>query len=92
MFSILIGIGLASGFFGLLNHSKSKNLNVSWWQWTLTIIWLAYTGFVLKMIEGFIDESAMKAALVLGGIFGFVSIIGAVLLSRFVFLKSTNHE
>ncbi|MEA1875593.1 MAG: hypothetical protein U9N86_01900 [Bacteroidota bacterium] len=92
MISILIGIGMASGFFGLYNYSRSKNLKVSWWQWMITIIWLAYTGFVLKMFEGFIDENAVKAALVLGSIFGFVSIIGGVLLSRFVFFKSQHHE
>ena len=92
MISILIGIGLASGLFGLHNYSKSKNLKVSWWQWMITIFWFAYTGFIMKMVEGFIDENAMKAALVLGSIFGFISIIGGVLLSRFVFFKSKHNE
>ena len=51
---LLIGIGMASGFFGLHNYSRSKNLKISWWQWMITIIWLAYTGFVLKMILCFL--------------------------------------
>ena len=92
MFSIIIGICLAIGFVGLYNRAKSKNLKISWWQWAVTIIWLLCTGFVLKLIEGFIIEGALRAALVMGGIFGFLSIVAAVLLFRFVFFKSLSHE
>ncbi len=92
MIGVLIGIVMGATFLILLNYSKKRKLELKWWAWTLTGIWFIYTGFVLKMAEGFIAEHAFRAALVMTAIFGFVSIIGGVILSRFVFFKSKGHE
>ena len=92
MIGTLIGIVMGAAFLILLNYSKKQHLELKWWAWALTIIWFLYTGFVLKLIEGFILENTPRAALVMGSIFGFVSIVGGVLLSRFVFFKSERHD
>lgn len=92
MIGIVIGIAMGVVFTILYNYSKRKKLDVKWWGWTLTILWLGYTGFVIKMAESFIVEGAFRAALVMAAIFGFVSIIGGVLLSRFIFSKAKNND
>ena len=92
MTGMLIGIVMGAMFLTLFNHSKKHSLVIKWWAWALTIIWFIYSGFVLKMAESFIVEGAIQAALVMTAIFGFISIVGAVLLARFVFSKSKSHE
>ncbi len=92
MLNILLGIILTTGFFGLYTLSKNRKLILHWWQWLLTIIWLCYTGFAIKLIEGFLSEGAAKAALVMGIIFGFLAVLAGVVLFRFVFLKPQSHD
>lgn len=85
MIHILIGAAAMAGLLFLVDYSRKKKINVRWWQWLITIPCFIYSVFVAEMIVAFLDESAGKAALVMGLIFGFVAIIWAVLLARFVF-------
>jgi hypothetical protein len=48
---------------------------------------LVYTGFVLEVIISFLEEGAARAALVMGLALGFIAIVWAVLLGRFVFAR-----
>ncbi len=69
----------------MILHARKKQFQVSWWQWILTILGLLYSGFVLEVIVSFLEEGAARAALVMGLALGFIAIVWAVLLGRFVF-------
>ncbi len=90
MFDIIIGIVIAIGFIFYINHLKTKNNILKWWHWIVIILWFFYSAFVIKMIESFIAEGAPKAALIMGLIFGFISILWAVLFNRIVIPKQKN--
>jgi len=85
MAHIVIGALLTATFIFLVLHARKKQMRISWWQWMLTILELVYTGFVLEVIISFLDEGTERAALVMGLILGFIAIVWAVLLGRFVF-------
>ncbi len=84
MFGILIGILVSIGFVIFLNFKKSENISLKWWNWIIVIAWFLYDVFLLKMIESFILENALKAALVMGLFFGFIALIWAILVFRFM--------
>ena len=85
MAHILIGAMLTAALIFLVLFARKKQMRISWWQWVLAILDLVYTGFVLEVIVSFLDEGAERAALVMGLILGFIAIVWAVLLGRFVF-------
>lgn len=85
MAHIIIGAMLTAALIFLVLHSRKKQMRISWWKWVLTMLELVYTGFVLEVIISFLEEEAGKAALVMGLILGFIAIVWAVLLGRFVF-------
>ena len=82
---LLIGIISTLLFWIVIRYSVKNHLSISKWQWLLTLIEIAFIIFVLELIAGFIEEGSLKATLVMGSLFGFIAIIGAVLLGRFVF-------
>ena len=87
MAHMFIGALLTAALISLVIHARRKKLPVTWWKWTLTILGLLYAGFVLEVIVSFLDEGSARAALVMGLILGFVAIVWAVLLGRFVFAR-----
>jgi hypothetical protein len=87
MAHLIIGAFLTAVFILLILHARKNRLRISWWQWVLTMLGLLYTGFVLEVIVSFLEEGAERAALVMGLILGFIAIVGAVLLGRFVFAR-----
>ncbi len=89
MAHLIIGVLLTVIFVLLILHARKKHLRINFWQWILTILWLVYAGFVLEVIVSFLEEGAERAALVMGLILGFVAIVWAVLLGRFVFARKT---
>ncbi len=94
MLGIIIGIVLSLGFIKLVDLLKSKNIKLIWWQWIIVVFWFLYCAFLIMMIESFINESALKAALIMGLIFGFIAVVWAVLVVRFIFKyqKSKNEQ
>jgi hypothetical protein len=90
MAHLIIGALLTACFISLILHARKKQLRISWWKWILTILALLYTGFVLEVIVSFLEEGAERAALVIGLILGFIAVLWAVLLGRFVF--ATKHK
>jgi len=90
MAHLIIGATLTAVFISLILHARKKNLRITWWQWLLTIVGLLYAGFVLEAIVSFLEEGAERAALVMGLLLGFIAIVWAVLLGRFVFTKKSN--
>ena len=89
MVHLIIGSILTTLFIFLILHARKKQFLVSWWQWMLTILGLLYAGFVLEVIVSFLEEGAERAALVMGLALGFIAIVWAVLLSRFVFSRKS---
>ncbi len=73
----------------MILHARKKQFQVSWWQWILTILGLLYAGFVLEVIVSFLEEGAARAALVMGLALGFIAVVWAVLLGRFVFIRKS---
>jgi len=89
MVHLIIGSILTTLFIFLILHARKKQFLVSWWQWMLTILGLLYAGFVLEVIVSFLEEGAERAALVMGLALGFIAIVWAVLLGRFVFVRKS---
>jgi hypothetical protein len=87
MAHMIIGAVLTAILIFLILHARKKSLHIAWWQWMLTILELVYSGFVLEVIVSFLEEGAARAALVMGLILGFIAIVWAVLLARFVFAR-----
>jgi hypothetical protein len=87
MAHMIIGAALTAILVFLILHARKKSLYIAWWQWMLTILGLVYSGFVLEVIISFLEEGAVRAALVMGLILGFIAIVWAVLLGRFVFTR-----
>ena len=85
MAHLIIGSLLTALFISLILYARKNQLRIAWWQWLLTTLGLLYAGFVLEVIVSFLEEGAARAALVMGLILGFIAILWAVLLGRFVF-------
>ena len=89
MAELSVGAVVAVGLYAVIHYAAGKNLAVKWWQWLLTIIGFLYLAFVLEVIVSFLREGSPKAAMVNGAILGFVAVVWAVLLGRFVFARRT---
>jgi hypothetical protein len=87
MIHIMIGALMMLGFILLVNNVRRRGLSISWWQWGLTVLAFVYGVFVCEMVVSFLQEGAERAALVMGVILGFVAVVWAVLLARFVFTR-----
>ena len=87
MIHIVVGALMMLGFTLLVNSVRRRGLSISWWQWVLTVLTFSYGVFVCEMIISFLQEGAGRAALVMGVILGFLAVLWAVLLARFVFTR-----
>jgi len=83
----LIGVIITVIFFLTLNYVYKHSLKVSWWQWLITLLGLAYTTFVFAIIVEFLAEGSIKGAVVMGTLMGLIAIVWAVMLKRFVFVR-----
>ncbi len=89
MIHILIGAVTTALLIRIIQWTKKRNLALKWWQWLPVVLEYAYVIFVLEVIAGFIEEGAVKGALVMGTIMGFLALIAGFLLARLVFLRKT---
>ena len=87
MIHIVIGALAMAVLLLLVNHTRKHEKTVRWWQWLPTILGILYAVFVLELVVGFLDEGALRAALVMGLITGLPAVIWGVLLGRFVFVR-----
>jgi len=88
MLNLILGALAAAGLFLLINYTRQKKMKLVWWQWSLTILVMLYTVFVLEVIAGFLAEGATQAALVMGLVTGILAVIAWVLLARFALKKA----
>jgi len=89
MFHLLFGAIAMAGFLALVFFSRKKKLGVTWWQWMITLAGFVFVLFVLEAVYSFITEGSPRGALVMGVLMGFVAVVWAVVLARFVFHKRT---
>jgi hypothetical protein len=82
---LFVGAAVGAGFLLTLQFTRSRSLVVRWWQWVLTGLGFIYLVFVAEVVVGFLREGTPKGAMVMGTMLGFVAVIWAVLLVRFVF-------
>lgn len=98
MFYFVLGVIFASLVYLSVGYVRRQQIKVKWWGWLLSSLWLGYTLFVAALVYTLNKESAGRAALVSFNIFGFVSVVTAILLVRFIFSrvngkkKSKNHK
>jgi hypothetical protein len=89
MAELIIGAGAAGLFLLLLRYARNRRLTVRGWGWGLTLLCLLYSVFVLEVMVEFLREGTPKGAVVMGALMGFVAVVWAVLLKRFVFREAS---
>jgi hypothetical protein len=89
MIHILIGAVTTAALIRIIQSTAKRKLAVKWWQWLLVTLEYAYVIFVLEVIASFVEEGAVKGALVMGTVLGFVALIAGFLLARLVFSRRT---
>ena len=87
MVQFFLGVCATAVLWMLAAYVRRTRLCVNWWQWTLTVLGLAYAVFVIEVIIAFLGEGEPRAALVMGILAGIFAVIWAVLLGRFVFKR-----
>lgn len=95
MAELFIGAIAAMALFLLVLLARSRDIPVRWWQWVLSVLCLIYAVFVAEVIISFLREGTPKGAVVAGTLLGFLAVVWAVLLGRFVFRsggKEIRHE
>ncbi|MGB2907620.1 MAG: hypothetical protein WBB73_10970 [Candidatus Aminicenantaceae bacterium] len=87
MIHILIGAVTTAALIRIIQSTAKRKLAVKWWQWLLVALEYAYVIFVLEVIAGFVEEGAVKGALVMGTVLGFVALAAGFLLARLIFSR-----
>ena len=88
MAELIIGATAAGGFLLLSRYVRGHAISVGWWGWLLTLLAFFYGVFVLLVVVEFLREGTPKGAVVMGTLMGFLAVVWAVLLGRFVFRKT----
>lgn len=89
MIHILIGAVTTAVLIRIIQSTAKRKPAVKWWQWLLVTLEYAYVIFVLEVIASFVEEGAVKGALVMGTALGFLALIAGFLLARLVFSRRT---
>ena len=89
MTNLIIGAIAMGVLWFVFNYVNRKGLQITWWQWLLTILGVFYAIFVVAMITSLVAEGSPQAAVVNGLIFGLIAVIWGVLMGRFVFVKAS---
>ncbi len=85
VYDVLLGaLAMTTALF-LVDHARRRQLHLRWWQWTATIVGMAYALLVVDVFRSFLEEGSMRGAIVVGMLAGMVAVVWGVLLWRFVF-------
>ena len=85
MTHLIIGAVCMAGLLLLIDYSRKRTLELTWWQWGVTLLGFLYAVFVFEVIVSFLQEDLARGALVMGTLLGFIGVVWGVLLARFVF-------
>ncbi len=89
MTHLIIGAACMAGLLLLIEYARKRALDLTWWQWGVTLLGFLYAVFVLEVILSFMQEDFARGALVMGTLLGFIGVAWGVLLARFVFTPDT---
>ena len=84
MSHLLIGALVMATFMVVCNKINKKNIPVPIWKWIFLSACFIYCAFVLIVIAEFLAEPKVQAAVVIGGIFGVIAVIWAVIAARLI--------
>ncbi len=87
MVSLFIGALAMASLWLTVELIRKRGIELSWWQWLLTVLAIGYGVFVLELVVAFLAEGEPRAALVIGTFTGFVGVVWGVLLRRLVFSR-----
>lgn len=90
MAHLIIGGAVTAVLLYLISYTRNRRLGITWWQWLLILIEFAYGAFVLEVLVSFLEEGALKGALVMGTILGFIGLSAAFLIFRLILRPRTS--
>lgn len=82
---LIIGAVAATSLVLMSRLARIRGITLAPWQWIFSILVVLYWVFILETVISFLREGTPKGAVVMGTILGFVGVVWAVLLSRFVY-------
>ncbi|MCP4725953.1 MAG: hypothetical protein GY863_13000 [bacterium] len=86
MTDFFIGAFITAGFILFYNYTRKKNLKLSVLHWIVIILGFLYVIFVIETVSSFISEGSYKGAAVIGCLMGFIAVIWAMLIRRFIII------
>ena len=92
MVDMIIGSVATTAFLFLVHYVRQRNLELRWWQWGLVVLGFLYAVFVAVVVVSFLEEGSPQAAMVMGGVLGFVAVVWGVLLGRFVLASAAKRS
>ena len=84
MVHLLTGALCATLLFLFLRLAMKKGIKPGIARLLIIILQSTFIAFVLELIIGFVQEGALKGALIMGLIFGFPCIVTGILIYRWV--------
>lgn len=90
MANFLIGAAATAAVLILVDYLRKQDVALTWWEWVLTVLGVAYAAFVLEVIVEFLQEGTPQGALVMGVILGLVAVIWGVLAARYLIMPKLN--
>jgi len=90
MANFLIGAAATAAVLILVDYLRKQDAALTWWEWVLTVLGVAYAAFVLEVIVEFLREGTPQGALVMGLILGLVAVIWGVLAARYLIMPKLN--
>lgn len=87
MIGLLTGFALALLFFIFHRYLQRNGLKLKWFQWFSVSACMILAAFTSMMIGSFILEGTLKAALIVGSVFGIITLIWAILIIRLFIIK-----
>jgi uncharacterized membrane protein len=90
MLEIMVGMLIIIALAWIIIYVRNKKLMLQKGGWILISLALLYSLFVTELVISFMKEGTPQAALVMGGIFGFIAIIFWVLIKRFLLTEKTS--
>lgn len=84
MIHLLVGLFFGGLVVWLVFFLRSNQIRLKWWHWLLGLILFVYFLFIAELIISFLEEEAVRGALVIGVIFGFIGLVGGLLFWRLI--------